>query len=110
MTIIFQMGDNFWIEALELPLIILTDPAGRISSAVINLTRAGTYVGGCIFQRGGPDNDNSQAVGGFDLRDEGGGSILIGDVITGVLWRVNKSIGTDGNTNANAQCILFMRK
>ncbi len=110
MTIIFNAGGNFWIEHIDLPTIVLTDPAGRLSSTIVNLEKPGEILTSMICQKGGPDTDNSQAVGSFDLRTEAASAMNPGTFITGCLWRVNKLIGTAGDTNANAYAMVFLRK
>ena len=63
MTIIFQRGDLFWIEYLQVTVII-EDAAGRFSSSNQNLTKDGVFLGGSVIARALVNNDNSQAIGG----------------------------------------------
>lgn len=108
--IIFQLGENFWIESIDLPQITIPDAAGRESSVLLPLERPGICVGQSLSQRGGPDNDNTQAIGQFDLRKQDASQISYGDFVSAVLWRVTKQAGTAGNSNQTATCMLFMRK
>jgi len=110
MTIIFQFGGNFWIEFVQLPTIVLVDAAGHQASTDVTLERPGIFVGGSIFQRGGADNDNTQAIGSFSLREGGDTALIFGDNIVSVNWAIDKEAGTAGNTNANANALVFMRK
>jgi len=110
MPIIFQQGDNFWIEIVEMPLLTIPDAAGRVSSTIVTLEKSGRVVGSMIYQMGGLDNDNTQAIGQFDVRSELAAQLDYGLSITGVQWRITKQAGTAGNTLQSAFVILFMRK
>jgi len=108
MTIIFEMGNRFWIEELN-AVVPLVDAAGRVSSPVGNLTRAGVYLGGAVYVRFGPDNDNVQAVGTIEILDQASGTLDSGDNITGIIVRANKELGTAGATNLSCNVLMFMR-
>jgi len=110
LTIIFSDGGNFWMEFIALGTITLEDAAGRYLSADSPLERPGVFVGGSIVQRGGPDNDNTQAIASFDLREVANASLLFAEFITAVSWRITKSAGTAGSTAANGTAIIFLRK
>lgn len=107
MTLIFTTGD-FWIEVIELN-ITLEDAAGRFASALGNLQRPGHYMGSAISCTSMSDNDNSQAVGSVEVREQSAGAIAIGEEITGVFVRVNKQVGTAGSTVQVYKVMLFMR-
>jgi len=109
MTIIFEMGNEFWIEVVNLPIITVMDAAGRYNSAGVNLERSGRFIGGAILNTGGTSNDNTQAIGIQDLRASPNNVLTVGLLINAVLWRVYKEIGTAGDTTVNGIAILFMR-
>jgi len=108
LTIVFNLGDEFWIEQLNL-VVQLQDAAGEYSSAVLNLQKPGNAVGYTITPTNPADNDNVQAVGIVHLTNQAGGSIASGAFITGVTANITKAIGTAGNTNVSINVSLLMR-
>jgi len=108
MTIIFEMGDEFWIEQLNL-VVQLQDAAGEYSSGVLSLTKPANCVGYTITPTNPTDNDNTQAVGIVHLTQQAGGSIASGQPITGVIANIIKEAGTDGNTNVSINVSLLLR-
>lgn len=109
MTIIFQFGQEFWIEYVE-AVCTIQDAAGFYTSGAMNLEREGSYVGGIAGCRGFIDNDNSQAVGGWDLRDASGNTLTFEEVINHAHVRVHKQAGTAGNTNLTMTAIIFLKR
>jgi len=107
MTIIFQQGNQFWIESHNVT-VILADAAGNDDSNTQIVDRGGHLMGWTITGRFVPNNDNSQATASFAIRDTGG-SINIGDEIISFFVRMQKQIGTAGNTNFDLNVMLFMR-
>jgi len=55
------------------------------------------------------DNDNSEAVGSIELRTESGFEISFGEHINQVNLRINKVVGTAGNTTQTYNVMVFMR-
>jgi len=109
MTIIFQDGNRFWIELLPISITI-TDAAGIVSSSVFNLERPGAFIGGAIsYGFGDGTTDNMQACGALMLLDQGGGTIVLGENITGIIGRIAKQVGTSGNQAINLVAIVFLR-
>jgi len=108
MTIIFEYGDEFWIERME-STVTLEDAAGRYASGIATLERAGDFLSGFAIARSLANNDNAQAVGGMEMRNQGFTNMTFGQAITGVTIRVMKQIGTAGNTAMPIIITVFMR-
>jgi len=108
MTIIFQKGNEFWIESIELSLSV-PDVLGRTDSAVVNLERSGFFLGVAEGRVQAGNNDNTQAIGWTDIRDQGGAKLDIGDRVTGILMRVTKQAGTAGPTLITSNVLIFLR-
>jgi len=108
MTIIFETGNEFWIEQLE-DTVTIPNGAGLTDSGVLNLERSGRCLGFSVTVITAASNDNSQAIGSILLLDQGSGSITYGELITGVVTRIQKLAGTAGNTVVTVKIMLFMR-
>jgi len=109
LTIIFLRGEEFWIEHHQIA-ITLQDAAGRYSSGTIPLSKAGVFLSACVTARAVPNNNNSQAMGGVEVKlDAAGNNLTLGDFVTTVAVRVNKAIGTAGATGVNFHVTVFMR-
>jgi len=108
MTIIFEKGNEFWIEFLSVALSI-PDAAGNVQSAVADLERSGNYVGGGVIAVTSTDNDNTQAIGLTELRGFPTGTISFGTFATGMRVRINKTIGTAGASNVTYHFMVCMR-
>jgi len=108
MTIVYNVGDEFWIEQLNL-VVQLQDAAGEYSSSVLSLVKPGNCIGYTITPTNPADNDNTQAVGIVHLTSQTGGSIASGAFITGVTANITKAIGTAGNTNVSINVSVLMR-
>jgi len=109
MPIIFELGDEFWIEHVTLATITMADAAGRITSTNTVLERPGTYLGAAFVSIGGGDVGNTQAIGWYDLRDQGGTALTFGENLTGLVWRITKQAATGAGT-VTASVLVFMRK
>jgi len=108
LTIIDDHG-NFWTES-HLLTIILEDASGRYFTGVTNLDRQGNFMGGTIMGVGMANNDNSEAVGSHEIRDQISAALTIGKPITGISLRVNKQTGTAGSTAQTFNVLVFLRK
>jgi len=108
MPIIFQLGENFWIEQHDIAITI-DDAAGIATSAIVNLDRPGTHLHSSAIVIGGADNDNSQAIGYVRMLAQSG-NMAYGLSITGFRIRVGKVAGTAGSTAITYSVITFMRK
>jgi len=110
MTIIFELGDQFWIESHE-TTVALTDSAGLKQGSDTAVDRAGTCLGYSITPTVAPSNDNQQAVGAFFcVFNDASANLTIGLHIFNFRFRVLKQAGTAGSTNMTANLLLFMRK
>jgi len=108
MVIIFQKGDEFWIEIGSVALSI-PDAAGNAQSSIVNLERSGNYIGGTVIASTSSDNDNTQAIGLVELRGSPTGTLSFGVFTSGVRVRINKQIGTAGASNVTFHFLIFMR-
>lgn len=108
MTIIFNEGDRFWIEQHTVN-VTLTDAAGFVDSALTAMHKSGTIVGYNLTPGLPVNNDNSQAVALISLLDQGSGTIVPGESITGFIVRITKQIGTAGNTVIAINVMLLVR-
>jgi len=108
MTIIFETGNEFWIEQLE-DTVTIEDAAGLYNSGILNLERSGRCLGFSVTVITAANNDNTQAIGSILLLDQGSGSITFGELLTGIVTRIQKQIGTAGNIVVTVKIMLFMR-
>jgi len=109
MTVVFIKGDEFWIEYLQIT-VIMEDAAGRYSSATTNLSKGGVFLGGNAIARALINNDNSQGMGGIELKlDSSGTNLTLGTFASTIAIRVNKVAGTAGSTNINFHVMVLMR-
>jgi len=108
MTIVFNLGGEFWIEQLNVTVQI-PDAAGETNSVGINLVKPGNCVGFTAMSTNPPNNDNSQAVAIISLETGGGASISSGLFITSVRATITKFAGTAGLTNIPVNITLLMR-
>jgi len=107
LTIIFQVGKNFWIE-YHLMSITLPDAAGLAVSGTTNLDRAGSFLGSSVMIAFQSNNDNTQAMAGAaEIRT--GAAINFGDTVASIQIRQNKQIGTAGATAVTYHVLVFMR-
>jgi len=109
MVIIFEHGDEFWIEHLNID-ISLGDPAGRYVSSAAALERSGVYVGSAIITQLLTNNDNTQAMGGMPEVRAGGAPAAYGTFTDTIIIRQTKQIGTAGATIVNYQALIFLKK
>jgi len=109
MAIIFQVGEEFWIES-HFVFIIVPDAAGATSSGAINLDRPGDFLGGVAIANNSATNDNAQAVGAVMLTDATPSALTFGESLTQFQVRITKLAGTAGNTQINIMVTLFLRK
>jgi len=102
MTIIFQMGGNFWIEFVQGTVTTITDDINANSPA-ITLERPGV----CIGYLGAAATRPNQ-VGRGQLRDSGGSQIQFEEFLTTVLFKGAVSSGSP----LTMDCIgfVFLRK
>jgi len=108
MTIVYNEGNEFWIEQLNI-IVQIPDAAGETNSSGINLVKPGNCVGFTAMTTNPPNNDNSQAVSIISLETAGGAAISSGLFITSVRAVVTKQIGTAGLTNISINITLLMR-
>jgi len=108
MVIIFQKGNEFWIEFLSVALSI-PDAAGNSQSSIVNLERSGNYIGGSVIATTSTDNDNTQAIGLVELRGSPTGTLSFGVFASGVRVRINKALGTAGASNVTFHFVVCMR-
>jgi len=106
MPIIFQNGNNFWIE-YHVVAVTLSDAAGRYDSALINLVRAGRFIGGSIVSSFLTDDDNAEAIGTTELREAN--ALDFGELTSNFRVRVNKAIGTAGDVTEFFHVMIFLR-
>jgi len=108
MTIIFERGDHFWIETFEVG-ITLGDAAGVVDSSAVLFAKSGIFLGASIQFRDPSTLTNAQAVGNFGLISTASGFLSVGDFATGVILRINKIAGTDGNTPMVAMVSCYLK-
>jgi len=108
MPIIFEEGDRFWIEQHTVT-VALEDAAGRYDAADTNLIKKGSVVGYTATCQQMVDNDNAEAVGMWEIRDESGSNLVYGERTTQFRLRVIKAAGTAGTTNQTWQILLFIK-
>jgi len=109
MTIIFEMGKEFWVESFK-AVVTLEDAAGRYASATFTPERIGVYLGSAVSCANLQNtNDNSQAVGNIELRGAAGAELSIGSELRIFSIRVDKQAGTAGNTNNTYNALVFFR-
>jgi len=108
MTIVFNIGNEFWIEQLN-TVVQIDDAAQEYSSVVLNLTKPGNIVGYTITPTNAANNDNTQAIGVVHLTSQGGGAIASGAFITGVIANIIKSAGTAGTSNVSINISVLIR-
>jgi len=107
LTNIYGNGE-FHIESLEVVVTVM-DAAGRYFSGAIPFGRAGRVMGFSATISGLPNNDNGEAIGGWEVRTAGGGNIAIGSAQSSISVRVNKQAGTSGNSSVTFRVIVFVR-
>jgi len=108
MPIIYEDGDRFWIEQYTINVTLL-DAAGRYDAADENMIKIGAVVGMVATCQQMINNDNAQAVGSWEIRDESGNSLPYGERATQFRFRVVKQVGTAGSTVQTWQILLFKR-
>jgi len=104
MTIIFQRGDLFWIESLD--VVRATILAGNEIVSDITLTKAGHVLGVSVSE----DYNTTPAIGVFlkcTVRKTDNNFIAIGDSITQI--RTERSNGDGTDRTMGMHVILFMR-
>jgi len=109
MTVIFEHGDEFWIEYLRIGGTALPNAAGRTTTASVLLERSGHYVGGYVNKTFIENNSNAQGYGTEHIRNNLGGTIAQGDLINGIQIRFDKIIGT-GTGTITFEIIVFLKK
>jgi len=111
MTIIFEMGDQFWIESFDVNVTI-EDAAGSYNNSAGNIPfeRAGTYLGAAIVLGSLVNNDNTQAIGAVEINNIGFINLAIGNQMTGIRLVVTKTAGTAGSTVMTYSVIVFLRR
>jgi len=103
MTIIFQLGNEFWIES------ILVSVGAIGTSASVNddftLERAGVYLGhaGTITVLNGTENLSFRVVK-TDNSD-----VVVGDAITGLRVRTSNHDGVSASVSNSVRILVFMR-
>jgi len=109
MTIIYENGNEFWIEYFQVSITI-GDAAGTTTSSASFLERDGAFLGCAMIGRNHSNNDNTQAVSAMEIKSSGGGTnINFGDEITQINLRITKAAGTAGNTTMTFHVLVFMR-
>lgn len=109
MTIIFGLGDEFWIESHQITISIL-DAVGISQSGNIALDRPGTCLGITMTGIETSNVDNIQLIGGSDIGVNGNtDNWEYGLHIFDFRVRLFKLVGTGGATPYNINVLLFMR-
>jgi len=109
LTIIFEVGNTFWIEAHE-GVINLTNAAGIYGTGAIALDRAGTFLGATMQVNNIGVTDQTQALAAVSFRRRNpNGDLSIGTEFQEFEGRYTKQIGTAGATVLNVTILLFMR-
>jgi len=109
MPTIIDMGD-YHVEFLTIPL-TAQNAADRYFSASLPLEKAGRYVGAAVISTSvGGNNDNSQAIGGIEVREGDGTALNYGDPITNISIRLVKQVGTSGPLVVTFNVLIFLRK
>jgi len=109
MVKIFELGDTFWIEFLQVS-VTLMDAAGSYQSGVMNLSKSGNFLACSVGVLHALNDDNTQAIGIEEVRQSGGGQIAINDFVSAIRVRTKKAIGTAGNNTVIYSVMLFMRR
>jgi len=107
LTIIFN-GPEFWIEQLQMTFTI-PDAAGETTSGSVALQKSGTLLGVAATFVNGDNNDNTQAIGNFDVRTNAGLPAVIGNHAISLNVRVHKELGTAGATSVTILVLAFVR-
>jgi len=108
LTVIFQNGEEFWIERLNFNMVI-SDAAGIYNSGG-QAIKEGFYLIGSVSAQSLPNNDNTQATSIMQLRGQNPARNLeLGDRINQIEVRIVKQAGTAGDSNVNVQVCLMMR-
>jgi len=109
MTVIFQKGNEFWIEHIPVT-ISLVDAAGLITGVAVPLQKPGFFLGGSIVWTSVASNDNAAAVGAVEIRGLPTGSLsTLGTFVEQVRARIQKTLGTDGAATLNGICMVYLR-
>jgi len=104
MTIIFQKGDEFWIETFARSRVSVA--AGSSSGTTFTLERAGTFLGGQATIDA-PTGALETGLVGASIRTTGGLQIVLGDEITSfIAIRFN---GDASALNLGAYVTMYMR-
>jgi len=108
MVIIFQRGNEFWIEYIACTL-ALTDAAGQVTGTAVDLEREGFFIGGSMSCYTAAVNDNCQAMGELEIRGLPNGTLSFGTRVAQIRARCQKQAGTDGNVTVSLAGMVFMR-
>jgi len=107
MVIVYERGDEFWIDSLDLA--IASVAAGGFANVTIPISRAGTFLAGsCSIDTGSASAATAHFVNVELQNQTGGNHMVVGDRITGI--RIRKTNGAAAAVTFGAYVILFMRK
>jgi len=109
MTVVYEFGDEFWIEHLRIGGTALPDAAGRTTTASINLERSGHFVGASVYKTFIENNSNAQQFGTEHLRHGGGAVLSQGELVNSLEIRFDKGIGT-GTGTVTYEITVFLKK
>lgn len=102
MVIVFQMGDEFWIEFLQFPSDNVL-AAGNYQETM-TLERPGDFLGGSLFNLQDEDSEGR----GYILVDGVSGLLTFGkSIISVTCFAVN---GSGSASNMQSSCMVFLRK
>lgn len=110
MTIVFEFGDEFWIEHIRLGGTGLPNGATRTDTTAVQLERAGRFVGASVYLTFITNNTNADALGAIQLREGSAGGVLnYGARIESVLFRFQKEAGA-GDGSITFEALIFLKK
>jgi len=103
LSIIFQKGDEFWIESIVVPVLSIT--ALEIVTTTIQLSKPGDYLAAQVCYTSSSENI-TRFLSAY-IRKTNGGSITFGENLTAIeLVRGNEH---SANINVGANILIFMR-
>jgi len=110
MTIIFENGDEFWIDAIETTVQFnASNDVGADDDTAVSLSRPGFFLAGTIsMKRSAPGESNTTETAFAQLQNGAGNELSMGDFISQVTPQITKA-GGSGNTTYLFRILLFMR-
>lgn len=108
MTIVFSIGDEFWIDVLQ-ATITLSDTAGIITGPSVTLTKPGNFLWANVNQSSGANNDATRSISQISIRNFGGGNFSPGEFTSAIEFRTYKQISTAGSIDIDVFVAVFLR-